>query len=403
MPSRPSLPEDTRARIAARAGDLVTAAVADVEARHPWYAALSARDRALVGLVAHGGVESFVTWSAGPPEQRVRAQEIFDAAPPELTRSISLAQTLDLLRSVVDVVETRAGEIVGPDSEAALREAMLRYSREVAFGAAHIYARAAEQRGAWDARLESLVVDAILRGDADEDMQSRAAALGWGATTRVAVVAGRAPAGEENRGDPAFVLDRVHRNAIRHKLKVLAAVQGGRLIVLLGETADARRDAELLADCFAAGPIVVGPTVPHLFAAGRSARAAVSGHAAAAAWPGAPRPALAEELLAERALLGDVPARNALVSRVVRQLTGAGGGELLRTAAAYLEGGRNLEGAARALFVHPNTVRYRLGRIVELTGYDLTDPHEADSIHLAIRFAALSDAGALGPAPLPRR
>ena len=45
---------------------------------------------------------------------------------------------------------------------------MLRYSREIAFAAAEVYARAAEARGAWDARLEALVVDALLRGEADD-------------------------------------------------------------------------------------------------------------------------------------------------------------------------------------------------------------------------------------------
>ncbi len=51
-----------------------------------------------------------------------------------------------------------------PGGERDLREAVLRYSREVAFSAAEVYARAAEVRGAWDARLEALVVDALVRG-----------------------------------------------------------------------------------------------------------------------------------------------------------------------------------------------------------------------------------------------
>ena len=65
-----------------------------------------------------------------------------------------------------------------------------------------VYAEAAEARGAWDARLESLVVDAVLRGEADDSMQSRAAALGWGTVSHVAVVAGRTP-----RGSSAGVVD----------------------------------------------------------------------------------------------------------------------------------------------------------------------------------------------------
>ena len=45
--------------------------------------------------------------------------------------------------------------------------------REVAFGAATVYAQAAESRGAWDARLESVVVDAVLRDDAQGVQQGR--------------------------------------------------------------------------------------------------------------------------------------------------------------------------------------------------------------------------------------
>ena len=45
-----------------------------------------------------------------------------------------------------------------------------------------------------------------------------------------------------------------------------------------------------------------------------------------------------------------------------------------------------LESCARALFVHPNTVRYRLRRVAELTGRSPTDPRDA----LVLRFALLA-------------
>jgi DNA-binding PucR family transcriptional regulator len=34
--------------------------------------------------------------------------------------------------------------------------------------------------------------------------------------------------------------------------------------------------------------------------------------------------------------------------------------------------------------VHANTVRYRLGGIEKVTGYSLTDPHDAFTVHLAL-------------------
>ena len=48
-----------------------------------------------------------------------------------------------------------------------------------------------------------------------------------------------------------------------------------------------------------------------------------------------------------------------------------------RPAAAYLEGGGSVEGTARALFLHANTVRYRLKKLTDVVGYDLTAPREA--------------------------
>ena len=73
---------------------------------------------------------------------------------------------------------------------------MLRFSREIAFAAARVYARAAESRGAWDARLQALLVDALLRGDSPDVLASRAAALGWADAPPVAVAVGRSPGGE---------------------------------------------------------------------------------------------------------------------------------------------------------------------------------------------------------------
>jgi sugar diacid utilization regulator len=316
--------------------------------------------------------------------------DVFGTAPRELTRSISLVQTLDLVRSVVDVVEEEVARLAAPGDEQNLREAVLRYAREVAFAAAQVYAGAAEARGAWDARLESLVIDAVLRGEADDSMQSRASALGWGSVSHVAVVAGMSP-----EGNAAEVVDLIRRAASRLKVDSLASVQGQRLVVILGSLEDPSPTVRALAQHFGDGPIVIGPTVPHLFAAGRSARAAVSGLAAARAWPDAPRPVLADELLVERVLAGDATARRALIDRIYHPLSTAGKA-LFETATTYLDGGGGLESTARVLFIHPNTVRYRLGRIAVVTGYDLSQPREAYTVRVALAVGRLAESSSRG-------
>jgi DNA-binding PucR family transcriptional regulator len=147
--------------------------------------------------------------------------------------------------------------------------------------------------------------------------------------------------------------------------------------------------AEKLAGLFGGGPLVVGPAVRDLRSAHSSARAALAGLRAAPAWPDAPRPVGSDELLPERALDGDADAARTLVSRAYQPLL-AGGAALLDTLTAYLEQGSSLEATARLLFVHPNTVRYRLRRVTELTGYTPSDGREGFTIWTAIILGRLA-------------
>lgn len=378
----PRCGEETIQRLERSVGALTTAANGHLETTLPWYRALPAQERSWVSLVAHTGLTSFLRWCKGIDESARLRSVVFGAAPTELTRSISLSQTLDLIRGVLEVVESKVDDIAAPGEEAAFSETVLRYSREVAFAAAHVYAHAYERRGAWDARLESLVVDALLRGDADEDVALRANALGWADTAPVLVAVGPTP----ERVD--VEMDAVRRVAARQGLACLLGVQGRTLVAVLGgrDVADA---VAALAPHFGEGTVVVGPVVPRLFAAGRSARAAMSGLLAAPAWPGAPRVVEADYLLPERVLLGERPARAQLVERTFSPLLAAGG-ELLETVETYLACGRVLEATARALFVHANTVRYRLGRVGDLLGYDPTSPREAHILAIGIALGRIS-------------
>ena len=382
------MPGPTLTRLRRATGQLSTAALQRMESELPWYRALSAEDRSWVGLVAQAGIAAFIAWLRDPRAHPQVTADVFGTAPRELTRSISLQQTVDMVRTVVEVVESRVGELAEPGQEELLEQAVLRYSRDVAFATAEVYARAAEARGAWDARLEALVVDALVRGEADDALRSRAAALGWSGTDAVAVVAGRTPSGPVED-----VVDAVRGVAAGAGADVLVGVQGDRLLVVLGDADDPLAAASMVSTAFGPGPVVTGPVVGTLLEAGRSARAALAGLVAARAWPGAPRPVAADELLPERLLSGDATARRALVDRVYRPLLD-GGAALLETAATYLEHGRSLEETARVLFVHPNTVRYRLRRVDQVTGLRAADGRDGYVLHVAITAGRLADAPA---------
>jgi DNA-binding PucR family transcriptional regulator len=133
----------------------------------------------------------------------------------------------------------------------------------------------------------------------------------------------------------------------------------------------------------------------------------VAGLRAAAGWPTAyadtgavrNRALTSDDLLPERALDGDELARRRLVDEVFRPLQQAGG-EVLATLTALLDNGGSIEGAARALFVHPNTVRYRLRRVADLTGLSPQSARQAFTLRVALVLGRLCVARTGTPPPL---
>ncbi len=378
-----------------------------MEADRGWFGELGAENRSWVGLILQAGVRGFADWlaegeQASPGEQAALAASVFGAAPRALAGVISLRQTVDLIRLSIEVLEGDVDAMVAPADAADLRIAASRYAREVAFATAEVYARAAESRGAWDARLEALVVDAVLRAEGDETVLSRASAVGWAAQGDVVVVLGTVPSQQRSStgiaasqaGPPSAGLrsdafgetglfEAVRRDARGAGLDALCAVQGDRLVVILGGVEAPRPAAAAVAELFGPGPVVVGTAVSGLPAAHLSARAAQSAYRAAPGWPAAPRPVLADELLPERALAGDGHARRHLVEDVYRPLT-AERDILLDTLSAWFAHRGSTEATARALFVHANTVRYRLRQVAEATGLTPHDPRDALSLQLAL-------------------
>jgi sugar diacid utilization regulator len=62
--------------------------------------------------------------------------------------------------------------------------------------------------------------------------------------------------------------------------------------------------------------------------------------------------------------------------------------ELVQTLGVHLDSGGNYDRTAEALIAHRSTVRYRLRRIGELTGRDLSDPDVRFNLHVATRASA---------------
>lgn len=366
------------------AGELATATLIRLDETLPWYRHMPPARRAAVGGVAQAGITSFINWYENPQAQPWVAADVFGNAPRELLRSISLQETLQLIQVVVEMVE----EAVVRDHPD-LQPAILKYSRDMAFSAADVYAKAAEARGLWDARLEALVVDSIISGERSQEISSRVAALGWQADGQVAVLLGGTPVSEDS--------DAVRKIARKLGADVLIGIQGRRQVIVIGlieanaEASDKIHAVAIgLESYFASGPLVLGPTVLSVSDASRSANAALSAYAVAGTASRMHRPTRADSLLSERALAGDPVAKQTILENFYIPLADSQT-DLMPTLRAYLELGRSLEATSKELFVHANTVRYRLKKIEEIIEVDPTEPGTAFLLQIAIVLGSIND------------
>ncbi len=173
---------------------------------------------------------------------------------------------------------------------------MLRFSREVAFSAARVYARAAETRGNWDARLQALLVDALLRGDRAGRTRQPGRRSRLGRTRPPSRWRSAAPPRRQSLGHPAHACIGWPDG---WGADVLGGVHGSRTACSsCPAPSDPLAATEKILAAFGDGPVVVGPMVPSLEEAAHDRpgrRWPVT--ARPRAWPAAPRPVAAADLL----------------------------------------------------------------------------------------------------------
>lgn len=181
---------------------------------------------------------------------------------------------------------------------------------------------------------------------------------------------------------------------------MVAGVGSGAVIVLpaldVAVPADALREllAPLEAGLGSEGRITLGVSAPALEAGGLRGALEEARHARriAAARVGRVCVAGPEELASHVLLLAAVPdeVRRAFRSRLLDRVIGYDiehQADLVRTLEAFLRSDGSWTRCAAQLHVHVNTLRYRIGRIEELTGRDLSRLEDRVDFYLALELA----------------
>lgn len=410
-----TVPDSVLRRLKQYSGRLATEAVSVMQDRLPFFADLEASQRASVALVVQTAINNFVEWMQDPHSNVSYTAQAFELVPQDLARRIALRHSVDMVRVTMEFFEEVLPLVARSEEQlTALTVGVLKYSRDLAFTAASAYANAAEARGTWDSNSGPVSPRTTASTTLASIRLSRAAALNWDTTAPATVVVGVPAPGRDGStgpGDDQRASQHVRDIAAQHGRAALTDVHGTWLVAIVsGQLSPTDKFLGDLLQAFSDGPVVIGPTAPMLTAAYHSASEAISGMNAVGGWRGAPRPVQARELLPERALMGDASAIVALHTDVMGPLADAGP-TLIETLDAYLDCGGAIEACARKLFVHPNTVRYRLKRITDFTGRDPTQPRDAYVLRVAATVGQLNyptapasvGATTMPPVPLPVR
>ena len=295
-------------------------------------------------------------------------------------------RTLDSLQSAYRVgarVAWRrvadAAQRSGADAEvlSLLAESIFAFIEELSADSVEGYAEARSHLEGERRRRQRELVLLLLRDPPSDDADLRAAAatVGWRIPRAAAAIA----CAEEE-------LERIARRLPADAL--VAALEGEGCAILPDPEGPGR--ATEIGGGLAGRTAALGPAVApaELSGSWALARAALRGAEAGALAGGAPTPLRADDVLVDlllfegRTLIDRIAARRLAA---FDELTPKARGRMAETALAYVREGGNAAAMARALDLHPQTVRYRLARLRDLLGEQLDDPDARLELELALR------------------
>ncbi len=294
--------------------DVVAEGVFAKFAELPWFADMDRLSTSWVRSLTRTQVRYFLTQlSTGEMPDMPRVA--FMTMPPAAGVQVSLEQSTELLHHACQVILERCGELTDIALRTVIRSEVERYTREMAFSLARIYARAAERRGANEAERHGLLLADLIAGVPPDQLAQHAHRL-TGLDGQVRAFA-LLPVGE-----PVPALDELRARVRRAFLPFAGSVHSGLILAVTGDNVPRLRAVlpglayrRLVIGSAARSIAELGPAVAEVLATAR----------VEAAYPG-PSPDIApDELLLERAMSGDRTAIDRLVGECVTTLAEAGG------------------------------------------------------------------------------
>ncbi|MFY9326171.1 MAG: helix-turn-helix domain-containing protein [Candidatus Nanopelagicales bacterium] len=361
-----------------------TTIVNKLEESEPWFKAADPNHRAWLTLITQRGINAFADWLNGVPNQFSTSSFFENEAPRDLALSINFEQIVSVTQKIFSFVENELVSLLNENEKLEVQVQLLRFSRDVAFATALAYARAAEARSAWDARLEAKIIDALIDQEDFSEIEINAAGLGWTEAKDIFAIVGRKP-----KKDSALAVAEIHRAARNQDLLTIAGVRGDMLIALISNSKNPESTARYFSARFGEGSLVYGRLVESFEKVSLSTREAIAGYLAKSAMSDQVRVISATELLPERAINSD-PLAQAHLIEIYQQIKNVDP-HWLKTLEVFFSVGGSLEATARNLHIHVNTVRYRFKGLQQAIGLAPTTPRDGYCLQVAISLGRLKE------------
>jgi len=335
--------------------------------------------------------------SRGPSNQELTM--VRESASRRAREGVPLSALLVAYRTGAQLAWAETRAIIGEDPQRMaagleLASAVMNWIDEASGAAAQAYLAEHERLTSDREAARRDFLDGALGGElVAEEILARAEALGLDVAARygVAVVASR-------DSDSQETLLRNARRALNADLpkadQTLVVARGDELVIIFraDEGADAMTEhlrafvdqaTENVGGHLCGG---VGRSRESLTELSSSYREAAIALAAARAASGSPV-AVYGEVLIEELILRERAVARRLARTILEPLEGHA--DLKATLIEYIEHGPSLPAVAKRLYLHPNTVAYRLARVRELTGRDPKSPAGVAELFLALRASQL--------------
>jgi len=373
------LPEDALAAMRAALHDVAGQTILAVAGEVPGYADIDAGAQATLAESVELALTGFLALAAERSDPSAPLAPVTAGAYALGRGEARAGRSLDALLAAYRVgarvawrgLAGAAAGTLAPEDVVGFAELVFAYIDQLS--AASVSGHADELASADRARAHHLarLAHGLVAGAAEPELAAAAERAGWAPPARLAAVL-------IDQGRVDEVVARLDRRTLQAEADAPDLPEGAAVLLV------AESRVRLGPALRRAGRAVVGPTRPWTAARESYQRAVRAWHLGL----GAPsQPVHADDVLAELVVAADPAALADLRARALAPLAGlrpATAARLAETLRAWLLHRGRRDEVAAALFVHPQTVRYRMGQVRELFGERLDDPRAVLELTIAL-------------------